>query len=274
MRALRIAAALLALAATRAQAKTVESFQFVMGNELDAEGSQPFLLENTAWVQKSWANFDRDVHTLALGTDYEMDSGIQPGTGYRMLGASDWGIDNFGVTFGYKFRTYLPDWYNLAIRLRVPVMVPNQADRKWSDRLELRADPLLVNKSWNLFTVWDRNRITAISHYLEYGNKLKLIRTVPDLNFPIAMYAGFDLRVRKYLDEDGGRMRNDFLVGIASNYSDWLHIAVDFMYRVDTKESTNNTFLAIAYMELYFDIFFDNTFGAAEKRQVHEEERD
>ena len=46
--------------------------------------------------------------------------------------------------------------------------------RNWWDRFELRADPLLVSKTWNLLTLYDRNRLTLWPQYLEYANKLKV----------------------------------------------------------------------------------------------------
>ena len=61
--------------------------------------------------------------------------------------------------------------------------------------------------------------------------------------------------------------RNDFLLGIASNFTDWLHLAAELKTRLDTRRGENVPLIVEVYAELTFDIFFDNTFGGAGRRQ-------
>ncbi len=278
-----IPALALLLAAAPAAAKTVESFQIATGNEALLEGRELSHFENSVWVQKSWTNFERSVNTLYLGTELLVEpfsDGATGGTAY--------GRDLESVFLGYKLRTYLPDWYSLNVRLRIPVDLPADpfgrtycgADepepppgapppscaphRSFFDRLQLRVDPLLVQKAWNLFTLYDRNRVTVATDAVEYGNKLKLIDTIPDLEFPIATYVGTDLRLKKSYG-DGGRVRDDLLVGMASNLSDWAHVGIEMKYRLDTDPEQHGAFLAEVYVELLWDVYFDNTFGASER---------
>lgn len=288
------------LAARTVSAKAVETFQIVVGNETHvADGSEVLYLENLVWLQKSWKSFSRTKHTIFAGTEMLAEPMLH---GYT--GTTRYGVDTAAVFVGYKARTYLPDWYNFNIKLRIPIWVPADPHgrarcdeeplptpgdrweavtpqqcasyREFTDRLELRSDPLLVKKTWNLFTVYDRNRITASLHTIEYSNKLKLITTTPDLEFPIAMYIGDEIRFRKNLTEPGGRVRNDLIVGLASNFFDWLHLGIEMMYHLDTKSSANGAFIAELYLEFYFDIFFDNTVGDADTATmaVYEEARD
>src|SRR5207253_737354 len=180
-------------------AGAVESFQVAAYNETQVEGRKLVYDETDVWMQKSWATFDRSTNTFYAGVESLVEPADQ-GSVRR------YGMDVASAIVGFKHKTYLPDWYSLNVRLRVPVMTPRDpfgAPRSWDDRLQLRLDPVIVQKSWNLFTVYDRNRVTLTPQYLEYGNKLKLIETTPDLDFPIAMYAGLDLRLRKGFDGSG-----------------------------------------------------------------------
>jgi hypothetical protein len=250
------------LAAIALLAGAVESFQVAAYNETQAEGRNLVYNETDVWLQKSWSAFDRSTQTFYIG----LESLVEPS---EQSDVRRYGVDVGSAIIGYKRRTYLPDWYTFNIRLRVPVMRPHDpfgAPRRWSDRLQLRADPVIVAKTWNLFTLYDRNRLTLTPQYLEYGNKLKLIQTTPDLEFPIAMYAGLDLRLRQ--EFDGSRMaRGDALVGMASNFTDWMHLAVDLKYRTSTDPGGTNRFLGEVYLEMSWDVFFDNTFGSASSRR-------
>ena len=242
-------------------AGAVESFQVAAYNETQVEGRKLVYDETDVWMQKSWATFDRSTNTFYAGVESLVEPADQ-GSVRR------YGMDVASAIVGFKHKTYLPDWYSLNVRLRVPVMTPRDpfgAPRSWDDRLQLRLDPVIVQKSWNLFTVYDRNRVTLTPQYLEYGNKLKLIQTTPDLEFPIAMYAGLDLRLRKRFD-GGGFARGDALVGIASNFTDWMHLAVDLKYRTSSEADDSGRFLGEVYLELSWDVFFDNTFGGANRR--------
>ena len=271
MRAATASVMALLLTAPAARAKTVESFQAVATNEVLTEGPQLAWLESAAWVQKPWTSFDRSTHTVYLGVETLM----QTDTGAR--GNERFGFDVLSLIVGYRLRTYLPDWYNFQIRLRVPFAAPpDSTGRTRLDRLEVRVDPLLYQKTWNLWTISERNRLTWNPERFEFANKLRFINVVPDLDFPIATYVGIDLRLRRAHEDGSFRARNDFLLGMASNFTDWMHLAVELKSRVDTKPGGNIPLMVDLYLEFNFDIFFDNTFGGASKRQrdVRHDERD
>ena len=53
---------------------------------------------------------------------------------------------------------------------------------------------------------------------------------------------------------------------MASNFTDWMHLAVDLKYRTSTEADDSGRFLGEVYLELSWDVFFDNTFGGANRR--------
>ncbi|MBI2372530.1 MAG: hypothetical protein HYV07_00890 [Deltaproteobacteria bacterium] len=268
-----------------ASAKAVESIQIVVGNELRLmEGSDVVYFENVLQVQKGWATFERDQHTVFAGTELLLEP-VTLGDRARV------GVDTIAGVVGYRFATYEPDWYTFAVKLRVPFGVVGDPFRRpvcgtaedpgcleprsYGDRLQLVVDPIFFKKTWNLFAIQDRNRLTFDLQSAEYGNKIRFVDISPDLDFPIALYAGNDLRLKKELTSEGGRIRDDLFVGLASNFTDWLHLGLDVMFHLDTKAELDRSFVTQVYLELYFDVLFDNTSGGTPARRgAHEEARD
>ncbi|MBI4818165.1 MAG: hypothetical protein HY791_18020 [Deltaproteobacteria bacterium] len=269
---------------TAADAKAVESIQFIVGSEVRiADGSELLYLENVTQLNKSWATFDRDVHSVFAGTELLLEP-VEFGDRTKL------GFDTVAAIVGYKFTTYDPDWYNFGVKLRVPLTAPGDPfdrpvcratpvpsctdERSYGDRLQLVVDPLFFKKTWNLFAIQDRNRVTLDLGSIEYGNKVRFLDLSPDLDFPIALYVGNDVRLKVDFETGfSGRARDDIFVGIASNVYDWLHVAVDVMVHFDTKEELNQSFVSQVYLEFYFDVLFDNTVERAPRRGAQDDSR-
>ena len=45
-----------------------------------------------------------------------------------------------------------------------------------------------------------------------------------------------------------------------------MHLAVDLKYRTSSEADDSGRFLGEVYLELSWDVFFDNTFGGANRR--------